>query len=293
MLRLLPYLPQRLAFAVAKLPREVSDSVTELRLRAGGPVSLTVGGKNRCFNACGRFCPVGQGLSCSEEELKECLTLLSRASLYSFGDSIKQGFLPFADGCRAGVCGEGIVRDGVLAGFSRVYGISLRLKRFIGDFGFEAARRITEKGLRGALIYSPPNCGKTTLLKSIALLLGNGSMGRAYKVAIADERCELFVPELRSGLVDALCGVKKSTAIELLCRSMSPQVLICDELSAEDGAALGQVLGMGVAVVAGIHADTAEGLCRRPFAAELLRRGVFPLLIGLNERYEYNVEEYK
>ncbi len=291
MLRLLPYLPQRLGFAVSKLPTDVSAAVTELRLRAGGPVSLTVSGKNRCFNSMGRFCPVGQGLCCEEEELKECLTLLSRASLYSFGDSIKQGFLPFADGCRAGVCGEGIVRDGVLTGFSRVYGISLRLKRFIGDFGFEAARRITEKGLRGALIYSPPNCGKTTLLKSIALLLGNGSMGRAYKVAIADERGELFVPELRGGLIDALCGVKKSSAIELLCRSMSPEVLICDELSAEDGTALGQVLGMGVSVVASIHADTAEGLRRRPFAAALMEKGVFPLLIGLNADFEYTVEE--
>ena len=292
MLRLLPYLPPRLAVAVAKLPREARDVATELRLRMSAPASLTVGRKNRCFNAYGRFCPIGEGITCSEEELKECLTLLSRASLYSFGDSIRQGFLPFGDGCRAGICGEGIVRDGVLTGFSRVYGISLRLKRFIGDFGFEAARRMTEKGLRGALVYSPPNCGKTTLLKSIALLLGNGSMGTAYKVAIADERGELFVPELRGGLIDALCGVKKCTAIELLCRSMSPQVLICDELAYEDGAVLSQVLGMGVAVVASVHASTAEELRRRPFVAALLDKGAFPLIIGLKADFSYKVEEY-
>ena len=292
MLRLLPFLPQGLGFAVAKLPKEASSVATELRLRANAPVSLTLGGKNRCFNGDGRFCPVGQGIVCGEKELEECLSLLSRSSLYSFGDCIKQGYLPFADGCRAGICGEGIVRDGVLTGFSRVYGISLRLKRFISDFGFEAARRITEKGVRGALIYSPPNCGKTTLLKSLALLLSNGSMGRAYKVAVADERGELFVPELRGGLVDALCGVKKSIAIELLCRSMSPEVLICDELSADDGAALMQVLGMGVAVVASIHAATAAELKRRPFAAALLDKGAFPLLIGIDNSFGYTVEEY-
>lgn len=292
MLRLLPYLPAPLAAAVAGLSPAVLDAATELRLRAGGPVSLTAGGKNRCFNAKGRFCSVEKAMVCTDAMVEECLSLLSRSSLYSFGDCLKQGFLPFADGCRAGVCGEGIVHGGELVGFSRVYGISLRLKRFIKAYGFEAARRIGEKEPRGALIYSPPNGGKTTLLKSTALLLGDGSVGRAYKVAVADERGELFVPELRGGLVDALCGVKKPLAIELLCRSMSPEVLFCDELSSEDGEAISQVLGMGVAVVASVHAASFEELCRRPFAARLLESGAFPLLIGIEKDFTYTVKEY-
>ncbi len=292
MLRLLPYLPPSVGNAVAKLPKEALNAATELRLRAGAPASVTIGGKSRCFTDRGVFCPVGKGLACTRKELEECLSLISGASLYSFGDCLRQGYLPFGDGYRAGICGEGIVRNGVLTGFSRIYGINLRIKRFMGDYGYEAARRITEKGLRGALIFSPPNCGKTTLLKSLALLLSDGSMGRAYKVAVADERGELLVPELKQGLVDGLCGVQKSQAIELLCRSMSPDVLICDELAAEDGAPLLQVLGMGVAVVATAHADSAHGLAARPFVGALLAKGVFPLLIGIKSDFSYSVKEY-
>lgn len=292
MLRLLPYLPQRVATAVAGLPGDALSNSTELRLRADAPASITLGGKNRCFTADGVFCPVGRGLACTRKEMEECVSLISGASLYSFGDCLRQGYLPFGDGYRAGICGDGIVRNGVPEGFSRIYGINLRIKRFVADCGYEAARRITEKGLRGALIYSPPNCGKTTLLKSLALLLSNGSLGRAYKVAVADERGELFVPELRQGLVDGLCGVEKSRAIELLCRSMSPEVLICDELAACDGAPLLQVLGTGVAVLASAHAATAAELAARPFIGALLAQGAFPLLIGLNGDYSYSVKEY-
>jgi len=290
--RFIPYLPARIGLAVSKLPKEALNGATELRLRANAPTSLTISGKNRCFNENGRFCGVDKAIRADDKEIAECLSLISRSSMYSFGDTIKQGYIPFGEGCRAGLCGQGIVRDGALAGFSRVYGINLRLKRFIGDYGYEAVRRITEKGLRSALVYSPPNKGKTTLLKSIAWLLSNGSMGKAYKVAVADERGELFVPELQNGLVDAVCGVKKTKAMELLCRSMSPEVLICDELSYEDGATLSEYMGTGVAVIASIHGQTLEELKSRPFVGALLGRCAFPLLIGIGDNYGYEVEEW-
>ena len=229
---------------------------------------------------------------CKSDALKECVARITGSSLYSYGETLKKGYIPFGEGCRAGVCGEGIVKNGVLAGFNKIYGINLRVRRFIKDFGYEAARRIREKGIRGALIYSPPNCGKTTLLSSIAALLSDGSVGAPLKVGIADERGELYVPALKNGLADVLCGVDKAIAIELLCRSMSPQVLICDELAAADGAPLSQVLGMGVAVVASAQASSREELLRRPFVAELVDKGAFPLLVGLRADFSYVVEEY-
>lgn len=292
MLSLLCYLPQRVGAALTALPREALSTATELRLRLDGPVSLTLGGKNMCFDRAGRFCTVEKGLRCTKEELADCVALLTKSSLYSYGDCIRQGYLPFGKGGRAGISGDAIVKNGTLVGFSTIHGINLRLRRFIKDYGYEAARRIREKGLRGALIYSPPNCGKTTLLTSIAALLAGDSLGRPLKVALADERWELFVPELKGSLVDAICGVEKAHAIELLCRTMSPQVLVCDELAAADGAPLRRVLGMGVALVATAHAENRQELTNRPFIKELLDTGAFPLLIRLGTDFRYSVEEY-
>jgi len=288
---LLRYLPIRISRAVAALPERIAEGLTEIRLRAGGPVSVTSGGRNHTFTESGLLCPVERALRCCESELEECVALLSRSSLYSFGDTVKNGYIPFGDGCRAGVCGEGIVQNGETLGFRKIHSVNLRQRRFIRDFGLEAAKRVSENGLKGALVYSPPGFGKTTLLRSVAALLSDGSLGRAYRVALADERGELFVPELAAGLTDAVRGLKKAEAARLLCRSMSPEVLICDELSPEDAGAMTDALNTGVCVIASAHADSVSGLKSRPFIAKLLETGAFPLLIGIGEGFRYRVEE--
>lgn len=287
---LLPYLPPRLGSAVTRLPSEAKESATELRLRLEAPVSLTLGGKNLCFDASGRFCDPGTALRCTRAELEACIDLLTRSSLYGYGEYLACGYIPFGTGGRAGVCGEAIVRGGRLEGFRSFWGINLRLRRFIEGFGLAAVRRIREKGMCGALVYSPPNRGKTTLLSSIAYLLSTGD--RPLRVAVADERGELFVPQLREGLADGMWGVPKAKAIELLCRSMSPQVVVCDELCAEDAAPLAQVLGMGAALIASAHGGSRDELVRRPFIRSLLDMGAFPLLIGIGRDYVYETEDY-
>ena len=285
------YLPIRLSRAVAALPEKVTNSLTEIRLRLDGPASVTSGGRNYTFTAEGRPCPPERALLCTETELQECVALLSRSSLYSFGDTVKNGYIPFGRGCRAGVCGEGIIKDGQTEGFRKIYGINLRLRRFIKDFGTEAARRVCENGLKGALVYSPPNCGKTTLLKSMARALSDGSLGRAFRVGLCDERNELYVPELTAGLVDAVCGIKKAAAATLLLRSMSPEILICDELTPDDASAMINAVNTGVCVIASAHAETERDLKSRPFIKSLIETGAFPLLIKIGADFRYVVKE--
>ena len=283
---LLAYLPLSIARAVTSAPQSITDSLTEIRLRLGGPLSLTSGGKNCCINGEGKPCLPSVAFVCTEEHIAECLSLLTKGSLYSYGDALCQGYLPFGNGGRAGICGEARVQNGVITGFSTVYGINLRLCRFFPDYGAEAARHIKQGGLKGALIYSPPNRGKTTLLRSIA-----SKLGEKYRVAIADERGELYVHQLRSGLIDRLTGLKKSHALTMLCRSMSPQVIICDELAPEDETALHNALGVGVCIVASAHGESAASVTARPFIGRLIEAGAFPLLIGIGEDYGYRVEE--
>ncbi len=280
-------LPPHIAKAVLCLPDYIKQSLTEIRLRLSGPVSVTSGGKNFAFDKNGAICDVGNAIICTEDDMSECLALLTHASLYSYGDEIAAGFVPFGNGCRAGVCGEAVVRGGVFTGFSKIYGINLRLCRFIKDYGVMAARHICANGLKGALIYSPPNGGKTTLLRSVAFALS-----LKYRLALADERRELYVPQLKSGLVDAVCGLKKSVALPLLCRSMSPQIIVCDELAAEDEPALQNALNAGVCIIASAHAETSLQLAARPYIGRLLETGAFPLLIGIGEGFKYTVEEW-
>ncbi len=291
--QLLSYLPPRIVRAVAALPDGIDEMATELRLRQNAPASVTCGGKNRCFDENGRLCPADKALRATPSEMRDCLALLTHSSLYSYGECINQGFLPFGDGNRAGICGDAIVNNGAVSGFRTVSGINLRVSRHVRDCAFKAVRRILELGGVGALIIAPPGGGKTTLLRSIAALLSDGAYGTPKRVAIADERGELCVSELRMGLVDIMSGVPKAKAIELLCRSMSPQFLVCDEIASADSLPLLQAVNSGVSVIASAHAGCVDELLRRPFAVELLRSAAFPLIITLGSDYSYEMEEYK
>ena len=281
------YLPLRLARVLSGLPAGIEEGLTEIRLRLGGPFSVTAGGKNHCLNGEGKPCTPRKAILCTGDDISACLSLLTKGSLYGYGDTLCEGYIPFGNGCRAGICGEARVVEGKLRGFSAIYGINLRKSRFFHDYGIEAARYIVHGAPKGALIYSPPNRGKTTLLKSIAAILSE-----KYRVAIADERAELYVPQ-GAGLTDRLTGVKKSLALPMLCRSMSPQFIICDELAAEDESALTSAFGSGVCIIATAHGESAEGVRTRPFIGRLLETGAFPLLIGIGEGFNYTVEEWR
>lgn len=287
MQELLAYLPLHIARLLLTLPKGITESLTEIRLRLHGPVSVTAMGKNYCFDRSGKLCTPEKGITCTEEDISTCLSLLTKGSLYSYGDALSGGYIPFGKGHRAGVCGEARVQDGKITGFSAIHSINLRLSRFFPDYGAKAVRHIAVGGLKGALIYSPPNRGKTTLLKSIAALLSEH-----YRVAIADERAELYVPQSATGLTDRIIGVKKSLALPMLCRSMSPQVIICDELAPEDETALLNAFGSGVCIVASAHGESAESVASRPFMGRLMETGAFPLLVGIGEGFDYTVEEY-
>lgn len=287
------YLPLRISRAVQSLPDEIINNLTEIRLRLQGPVSVTAYGKSYTFKEDGSFCKPFYAMKSNRDELKECLSRLCVSSLYSFEDSINQGFIPFENGGRAGVCGEAIYKNGELKGFREIYSINLRIRRHIKNFGFELAKEMTHKGLKGALIFSPPNCGKTTLLRSTVHLLADGSLGRAYKIGIADERSEIFTSELNNSLTDAICSVPKAKAVEILYRSLSPDLIACDEISVSDGETLLECINTGVPLLATAHAGSADELFKRPFIKRLADNGAFPLLARLffDGTYRYEITE--
>lgn len=92
------------------------------------------------------------------------------------------------------------------------------------------------------LILSPPQHGKTTLLRDLARQISTGSpRGRegnrpGLKVGIVDERSEIAgsrrgIPAFDVGpRTDILDGCPKAEGMMMMIRSLSPDVLIADEI---------------------------------------------------------------
>ncbi len=255
-----------------KLSPQFVSTVDEIRLRACRPMSLTASGKNVFINAQSRICAQPDAVCATENELRECVARLTRSSVYAYEESITHGFIPLPDGSRAGVCGETVFAGGEIRSVKSIDSVALRVSRFVPDAAAALCAALKSR-LCGTLVYSPPGGGKTTFLRSAAYLLSTGR--NALRVGIADERRELFVPEMRGGMIDTVAGCPKAQAVELLTRTMSPQVIVCDEIGAAGAEELLAAQNSGVCLIASCHGASREEIMRRPQISMLVKNGVF------------------
>lgn len=91
-------------------------------------------------------------------------------------------------------------------------------------------------------------------------------------------------PMLDVGLnTDVLCGAEKSEGIMLALRSLSPEIIICDEIG-NDAAAVEQAVFCGVKVIASAHAGSLTELQRRPSTCGLVPLFESVLVLGEREK---------
>ena len=247
---ILPLLPEGIRRAVSS---EDFTQLEEIRLRAARPITVTAGGIHKPLPY-----RVGQG------ELEQTLHSMSGSSVYAYIEEIRGCFITLEGGHRAGLSGTAVIKDSQLHNLTHLSGINLRVARQVIGAADSVMPYILDGGIRNTLIVSPPQCGKTTILRDIARQLG-----RTHKISVIDERGEIAavrkgVPQHDIGdMTDVLDLCPKSLGIPLMLRSMSPDVIITDEIAECDVEAVRQIFSCGVRLIATAHGDNAEQAIRR------------------------------
>ena len=259
-----------LAREILSVVRSSRRPCEEIRLRAGGVCTVRVGERESRLSS-----RVGS------DELYAILTSLCHGSVFAYRDTLERGYVTMETGVRVGVVGE-VSYDGGRC--SPPFGIGSVVFRIPGgecSFGEELFYKWCDVG-GGLLVISPPAGGKTTALGSLAEHIG-GKLGR--RTVIVDERCEMDRERYFGGCVDVLRGYRRREGIEIAVRTMSPEVLICDEIfTAEDSAALLAAAGAGITVLASAHGESVEGVMARDAVASLVNRGVFSSVAVISRR---------
>ncbi len=288
---MIKYLPREKAEAIASFCAERLDggkNVTEIRLRAGAPLSLTVGMKNVIL-------PRTVVSVSSERELGETLGRLCEDSVHTYSETIKEGYVTLSGGYRIGVCGSARSEGEKVKGVYLISSLCIRIPHAITGVCGELLDEIkTEKGLLSALIYSPPGEGKTTLLRDAARRLSTGA--DAIRVCIIDTRGEIYLSELFSGCIaDVMYGYPRAKGMEIAARTMSAQLIVCDEIgTADEAEAIISVSNTGVPLLASAHGSSFDDLMRRPPLKKLAQAGVFGKYIGIRRNgggYALSVDE--
>ncbi len=288
--QILPFLPAPLPALILGLDAEALERAEEIRLRAGKPLVLQAGRTVRVFD--------GKGIPAhpvSREEINGVLMLATEHSLYARDEELRRGYLSLPGGHRAGFAGRTVLAGGSVKLLRDICSINIRIARQVKG----AARGLlaqlyhpVEKRVRHTLVVSPPQAGKTTLLRDLARVFANGDPGNgrpAFRVGIVDERSEIAgcfagEPQLDVGMhSDVLDGCPKAEGMMMLVRSMSPQIVVTDELGGqEDVRAVEEVINSGATLLASAHGGSAAELFRRPSLAGMLERKVFERIILLN-----------
>ncbi|MGM9603581.1 MAG: ATPase, T2SS/T4P/T4SS family [Faecousia sp.] len=264
---LLSILPQWLRSQLSPYEGELQ----ELRMRCGRPAELVLATGVKWLTG-----------TVAQDDLNFCVNTASRYSPWA-ATTVSQGYITAPGGHRIGICGEAVMKDGQLSGIRTVRSLCIRVAR---DFP-GLARRIHFRG-QAMLILGAPGWGKTTLLRDISRAVAEDDT-----VAVVDERQELFPPGFPTGKrMDILYGCSKRQGIETVLRTMGPDCIAVDEITAqEDCQALIHASGCGVRLIATAHAAGMSDFRRRSVYSSLRESRIFDTFLILDKDKSFHLEE--
>ncbi|MEG1942942.1 MAG: hypothetical protein RR049_03925 [Angelakisella sp.] len=285
----LSVLPEEISEIIRLLSPAEQDFIQEIRLRINRPLSvvlrgesLFVSGEGRAFSTPSSTAPI-----IGKEMLSECFLRLCAYSVHSHEEELRHGYITTKNGDRAGICASAVTnKDGTLT-YRDISSINLRVSREVIGVAKGILRLVEPK--RGLLIAGMPSAGKTTLLRDAIRTVASGTNGKMLKVAILDERYELSatsqgVPLYDLGLCsDVICGQGKAAAIEQAVRTLSPDIIACDEIGSDaEIKELDAGLCCGVAFFATVHCGGKSELFTGNRIRRLMDTGAFGYILLLD-----------
>ena len=270
--KVLEVLPKRVRFEIERVlssRRYGGESVKEIRIRARGISTVLCGFE---------VIPLYEAID--SFEMNEIVRRLCDGAVYAHRDSIASGYISMGQGIRVGVCGSAKYDKKSVVGVTDITSLVFRIPGHECAFSSELYKIFLDGVGCGMLIYSPPGVGKTTALRSLASSIGAGR--GALRVAVVDERCEFMAEDYENASVDILCGYKRRAGIEIATRTMSPDVMMIDELLGEDASSIMSVVRCGIPLIATAHAKSFDDLLMKSGLSELISRGVFSVFVGIS-----------
>ena len=289
---IIPLLSDGIAESLSALPNEILKQLNEIRIRRRLPLIL-VFGKNCLFitrkgKLLNHFSELAY--SVDDEEFELVFRRLSNYSVHSIIDNLTKGFITAEGGNRIGVASTAVIKEKEVASVKDVSSLNIRIASEVKDCSRQILNMLYINNFPSIIVASPPAGGKTTFLRDFSRLLSGGFNNRYRKVVIVDERNEIAYKGTNGihadiGLnTDVITGFPKSAGIEIAIRTLSPEIIVCDEISSSaEVAAMADGFNSGVKFAVSVHAAGKKDLLEKTIIRELVLRNEFEYIVMLND----------
>lgn len=289
--------PEPIRTILGRMPPAQLDKVEEVRIREGRPLEINAGNTYHFLTAEGAMTGKPEEAYIPQKEVTHrLLDLISNHSLYTLEEELRKGFITIPGGHRIGLAGRTVLSGGRVEYLRDINGFNVRVAREVEGIADPVLPYLVDMNsgqVLHTLILSPPQQGKTTLLRDLARQISSGTkltsgndmrqgIRPRLKVGIVDERSEIAgsykgVPGFDVGpRTDVMDGCPKAEGMMMMLRSMSPDVLIVDEIGRpEDAEAVMEALHAGVSVIATAHGRDLAELSARPALRTLITEQMF------------------
>jgi len=290
----LAVLPSNIRWIIQQVNKEILEQIEEIRIRENRPLEIIYSNHYRFLTKTGEVTSqIDHAYIPTHEEMFKMVNLISNHSIYRLEEELKRGYITIHGGHRIGIAGKAVLEKGEVKTLKHISSLNIRIaKEIIGaaDAVIPLMINISKNELYNTLIVSPPQSGKTTLIRDIARQVSSGFSGfTGKKVGIIDERSEIAgcvqgVPQHDVGVrTDVLDACPKAEGMMMMIRSMSPDLIIVDEIGRqEDAAAILEARNAGVKVIATAHGNSLTEIAKRPSLSRLIQQQIFSRYILLS-----------
>lgn len=282
-MNILEYFPNKIVQAILNSINEKEiETLEEIRIRVSKPIILKLANKEIIVE-----------YIVTTQDILEIVEKITENSMYSYQQQICSGYITLKGGHRVGISGNVVMEENKVINVNYIYSLNFRIARQIIGVAEKVVNEVMKNDeISNTLIISKPGAGKTTILRDLIRIIS-----KTKTVGVVDERGEIAAmyknePQNDLGIkVDILSNISKSFGIKMLVRSMSPDVIVADEIGTkEDIEAIKYAVTSGVKGIFTAHANNIEDIKKSPILKELLDLNLIDKIIILDKNNRENIE---